>query len=602
MLNKDRYKANYKSNSNLIDSFVLNHNGQVTNTSYKYDGLERVTEATVSHNSSRVFLKGYSYAQGIDSSKTTPLISTEIFNDVGNTISYTYDNNGNITNINHSGKYISYVYDNLNQLVREDNTYSNRTYTYEYDGSGNILYKRTNAYNTGALGSVLSTDTYGYGNANWGDLLTSYNGQSIAYDEIGNPLNWRNISDLTWQGRELSSFWDAGYNTEHQYKYNENGIRTNKYIEYWAYGGFINTNYVLDGSKILKETRTGNENATLYYYYDASGSVIGFSFNGNSCYYGKNIQGDIKYIYNMSGRLLVEYSYDAWGNTISITDANGNAIAPEDLEAVHAVKYNPFRYRGYYYDSETGFYYLNSRYYDPQVGRFINADSVIADVGGEILGNNLFAYCFNNPVNLIDSEGFWPSWGQIFKAAVSVAAGAVFVAAVVASAGAVGVAAGVAAASIGATGTMVSVAISVGTGATYAVATGIGACTLSNAGEILTGTNVIRDKVMGGNYDAYNTAQTALSIVGGSAIIVGQTNPGVTGNAAKPKSNAKEMHRLPDKGTPRTSVDKLYGNKPGEFQRQYYDYNGNPSLRIDFTGHAPGSGHTNPHIHVITRE
>ena len=96
------------------------------------------------------------------------------------------------------------------------------------------MYKRTYTYTTGSLGSVLSTDNYGYNNVAWGDLLTSYNSTNIYYDNIGNPSNWRNISDLIWQGRELSSFWDAGYNTEHQYKYNDNGIRTNKRIEYWV--------------------------------------------------------------------------------------------------------------------------------------------------------------------------------------------------------------------------------------------------------------------------------------------------------------------------------------------------------------------------------
>ena len=173
------------------------------------------------------------------------------------------------------------------------------------------------------------------------------------------------------------------------------------------------------------------------------------------------------------------------------------------------------------YDAEIGLYYVSSRYYDPEIGRWINADGQISGVGGDIRGYNLFAYCFNNPVNMSDPTGNWPSWGQVFAAVATVAVAAVFVAAVVASAGAVGVAAGVAAASIGATGTMVSAAITVGTVGTYAVAAGIGACALSNAGEILTGTNVIRDGLMGGNQEAYDTVQTALNIAGGGAMILG---------------------------------------------------------------------------------
>ena len=210
----------------------------------------------------------------------------------------------------------------------------------------------------------------------------------------------------------------------------------------------------------------------------------------------------------------------------------------------------------------------------------------------------MFAYCFNNPVNMTDESGTWPSWGQVFKAVATVAVAAVFVAAVVASAGAVGVAAGVAAASIGATGAMVSAAITVGTVGTYAVAAGIGACALSNAGEILTGTNVIRDKVMGGNQGAYDTVQTVLAVAGGSAVFIGQTNPGTSGKAATPSKDAKVTHGLSKTGIPKTSIDSLYKGKPGEFQRRFYDYKGNASLDIDFTGHAPGSGHTNPHLHV----
>ena len=178
--------------------------------------------------------------------------------------------------------------------------------------------------------------------------------------------------------------------------------------------------------------------------------------------------------------------------------------------------------------AETGLYYLQSRYYDPELGRFISADGQISGVGGDLLGYNQFAYCFNNPVNMTDATGNWPSWGQVFAAVATVAVAAVFVAAVVASAGAVGVAAGVAAASIGASSTMISAAITVGTVGTYAVAAGIGACAVSNAGEILTGYNVIRDGVMGGNQEAYNVVQTGLSVVGGAVIIAGQTYPSKT--------------------------------------------------------------------------
>ena len=111
--------------------------------------------------------------------------------------------------------------------------------------------------------------------------------------------------------------------------------------------------------------------------------------------FAKNIQGDILYIYNTSGTRLVTYTYDAWGN-VTTSYSNGGAST--------AARYNPFRYRGYYYDTETGFYYLNSRYYDPSVGRFLNADGYI-NANGDILGFNMFAYCSNNPVMHTDYFG-----------------------------------------------------------------------------------------------------------------------------------------------------------------------------------------------------
>ena len=115
--------------------------------------------------------------------------------------------------------------------------------------------------------------------------------------------------------------------------------------------------------------------------------------------------GDVTALLDTSGNIVVRYAYDAWGKVLSVTDAGGNAIT----DKYHVGTQNPFRYRGYYYDTETGFYYLQSRYYDPETGRFINADS-IAGVRGQVTSNNVFAYCFNNPILFIDTTGNWPQW------------------------------------------------------------------------------------------------------------------------------------------------------------------------------------------------
>ena len=114
----------------------------------------------------------------------------------------------------------------------------------------------------------------------------------------------------------------------------------------------------------------------------------------------KNIQGDVTEIRDVSNNLVARYSYDAWGNVLSVTDSAGKAITSE----THIANINPIRYRGYYYDVETGFYYLQSRYYDPAICRFISADTLMT-TSMDSYGLNLFAYCGNNPVNRCDPDG-----------------------------------------------------------------------------------------------------------------------------------------------------------------------------------------------------
>ena len=152
---------------------------------------------------------------------------------------------------------------------------------------------------------------------------------------------------------------------------------------------------------------------TVEFVYDEVGAPLGLKYRTTSmaqgvynCYFfEKNLQGDIVAIYNSSGTKIATYTYDAWGKVTCTT-----ASVATTLEKNIANTYNPFRYRGYFYDVETGWYYLQSRYYDPDWGRFINPDGVMAGIGGGLLGNNLFAYCMNNPINMSDEDGNWPKW------------------------------------------------------------------------------------------------------------------------------------------------------------------------------------------------
>ena len=177
------------------------------------------------------------------------------------------------------------------------------------------------------------------------------------------------------------------------YTYDESGLRTRKY------NGSEYTYYDRDASgNLVHETRNDGANH-LYYYYDANGSIGSISYNGVRYAFLKNLQGDVVAILDTSGNVVARYTYDAWGKVLSVTDANGNA----NTSSTFIGNVNPIRYRGYYYDTETGWYYLGTRYYDPQVKRFLNSDMIAEEIGS--LGYNLFSYCKNDPVNRIDSEG-----------------------------------------------------------------------------------------------------------------------------------------------------------------------------------------------------
>ncbi len=136
----------------------------------------------------------------------------------------------------------------------------------------------------------------------------------------------------------------------------------------------------------------------IYYIRDEEGSLIGLKYNHDIYYYIKNLQEDIIGITDSNYNVLCTYEYDSWGKVISIKDNNGNII--EDTSHIGII--NPFRYRSYYYDKETKLYYLNSRYYNPEWGRFINADGIIK---AEANKYNLYIYCKNNPIKYVDYTG-----------------------------------------------------------------------------------------------------------------------------------------------------------------------------------------------------
>ena len=237
---------------------------------------------------------------------------------------------------------------------------------------------------TGVVGALLHQETYDYEDSNWKDKLTSFSGQAITYDEIGNPLSYRDGWHFTWKnGRKLATAEKSGYTIS--YEYNADGLRTEKTVNGKT------TKYYYEGSKLLGEQKEG---VNLYYFYDSDGQMMGLRYNDVNYYPIRNLQGDVVALTDYNGSKVVEYVYDSWGKVENVTGSLKDTLGKD----------NPIRYRGYYYDEETGLYYLQSRYYDPATCRFVNADN-ITDSGAGLLANNLFAYVANNPINYGDPTG-----------------------------------------------------------------------------------------------------------------------------------------------------------------------------------------------------
>ena len=275
---------------------------------------------------------------------------------------------------------VNYEYDDNDQLTKA--TSGTTEWTYVYDGRGNIIEKRIDDLSDTA-GPV--TYTYNY-DGKWQDRLISYNGQEIKYaledgtTDNSNPLVYRGNA-LTWtMGRQLASFGNVSYT------YNEDGIRTSKT------SNGVTTKFLLDGYNVIEQT---DGTTTLHFFYGSNGEVIGFRYNGNDYFYVKNAMGDIAAVTDSDKNIVAEYRYDPWGKVID----------EENLTAIGTL--NPFRYRSYYYDSDIKMYYLQSRYYDVEVGRFINCDDVnYIGVTESEVSYNPFAYCENNVTNGCDPTGF----------------------------------------------------------------------------------------------------------------------------------------------------------------------------------------------------
>ena len=408
--------------------------GQLDVTSkYEYNDLRQLEKKTVTvpnqnRGTTTVYTRGYTYAviaedDGCNRMGTRLASTAYTFGSSSRSFDYTYDAAGNIQTVTTGGTNVpaaaaskTYTYDAQGQLATETNGGASRAYA--YDTVGNIRSVTTD-------GAVIKS--FGYTNPSWPDLLTSvtangttkdvlYEGQSQTSDlpSSGNPITYYNGKDytFTWtKGRQLASATVDGKQVS--YAYDMAGVRSSKQV------GDTTYTYTTLSGKVMRQT-WGDNNALEFVYDDGNQPFAVIYKHGQTTelyYYVLNAQGDVSAILDSSGKLAASYDYDAWGNC-TVYDSSAKVLT----DPTSIANLNPLRYRGYYYDAETGFYYLQSRYYDFANCRFINADAYATTNAGSFLSCNMFAYCENNPINRVDPDGvFWrelgakisKTWGEI---------------------------------------------------------------------------------------------------------------------------------------------------------------------------------------------
>ena len=411
--------------------------GQSAITSkYEYNDLRQLEKKTVTGpdqngKQTKVYDRSYTYDRiAADSGCNwmgTRLASTGYtFGSNSRSFTYTYDDSGNITKVVTAGTKVpkaatlkEYTYDAQGQLATEVNG-SGTTFLYAYDTAGNIRSITKD-------GTV--TKSFGYTNPSWPDLLTSvtangttkdvlYEGQSQTSDlpSSGNPITYYNGKDytFTWtKGRQLASATVDGKQVS--YTYDMSGVRSGKQV--YTTSNQRTTTYTyttLSGKVMRQQWETRNSDDTVYqamqsleFVYDDGNQPFAMIYKHGQTtelyYYVLNAQGDVIALLNANGALVASYNYGAWGN-YSVHDKDGK----KNTSTSFIGHINPLRYRGYYYDRETRLYYLQSRYYDFANCRFINADTFATTDANGFLSANMFAYCENNPIMLVDQDGGVP--------------------------------------------------------------------------------------------------------------------------------------------------------------------------------------------------
>ena len=361
-------------------------------------------------------------------------------------------------------KIYHYEYDELGQLIKEINLKTNMAILYRYDAGGNVINR---AYYTGddftydpvsnelSLNSCSSEIASEYNNSSWKDLMTSINEEEIVYDNAGNPLNYvgsnlfglRVAGDMTWSGKNLVAFKDTENNLYYEYKYNADGLRTQKKIHSINSDGSYQltsvVDYIWENDIIAGYNMSSYKNDEISTFlsvkpiYDDNNSLMGMIYDipGDTPEENKTVTvpvlkdglGNITDVYSnvADTELMFHYDYDAYGNCylnfsgLNFDEINTGSVVLDIILAILVaivlaallsgiIVLTQQNYRGYLYDAETGLYYNQTRYYSPTWCRFINCDdvNVLTKDAGEVLGANMFKYCDNDPINYTDPSGF----------------------------------------------------------------------------------------------------------------------------------------------------------------------------------------------------
>ena len=388
----------------ITNTNIFNHNIKTVSQSKTVDSLQRITSLLTTHNNASIGFSNieyFSFANNETSwqiKKTTNTLDGDSF--------YTYNKYGSIASISPSTLLNdplqkTFSYDDNNQLIHESfGDLSETEISYVYDIYGNIL-SATKTYRDNSLSKsnpiITVVDTYSYSSTK-PNLLIAFNSNPITYDELDNPLTLDGATLTYYRGHKLKTYSKGTINVT--YDYNYAGLRTHKLV------GTKRHRFIYENGNLIRESIESTispyaEEGFLYLY--GLNGLIGFRYGNNIYIYVKNILNDVTAIYKATSSsltLVARYSYDAYGNT---TVLNASGIVNNSSTFIGNI--NPIRYRSYYYDSETGFYYCKSRYYVPKLRRWLTPDNPSYLDDNDLNGLNSYVYCNNNPIKYADVDG-----------------------------------------------------------------------------------------------------------------------------------------------------------------------------------------------------